>query len=192
MKKVLCSLVGLALSGSVALAEVPDPQFCEVVPADNLGGLVLCPDVPAPIPSTINTITVRNSSNNPIANASVVVTIAASHFICGSTVLTGTTDGAGEVVITLGGGGCSHNVPLSGLVKAQGVTIRDFSNVKSPDYDGASGDGLVNLTDLVPFSAEFTDAAPNECHDYDNNGDTALPDLVIFSLPFSNPNSCAP
>jgi hypothetical protein len=163
-----------------------------VSPGDALNGLVLAPNLPAPIPASIEVVTVRNSSNNPIPNASVLVQLGALNVLCGSTVLTGTTNGAGQATLTLGGGGCAHNIALSGIVKANGVTIRSYLHVKSPDFDGASGNLTVTLADLIKFSNEFTDSEPNECHDYDNDGNCGLSDLIAFSPTFTNPNSCAP
>jgi hypothetical protein len=192
MKKMLFSLLGLALTGSVAFADVPDEANCTMQPADALSGLVFSPLLPTPAPASINTITVRNSSNNPINNSTVVVTVGGSTTVCGATVLTGVTNAAGQVVLTLGGGGCAHNVALSGVVRASGVTIRQFSNVKSPDYDGASGNLTVALGDLTQFSGEFLDNFPNECHDYDNNGNTGIEDVIIFGTPFTSAASCAP
>jgi len=192
MKKVLGALAALALCSSLAAAEVPEQGNCTVAPSDNLGGLVFSPLVPAPAPASVNTITVRNSANAPINNASVVVEVGANTVLCGATVLTGVTNASGQVVLTLGGGGCAHNVPLSGIIRANGVTIRTFANVKSPDYDGAGGNRSVGLPDLTQFSAEFGGSVPSACHDYDNNGNTGLPDLIIFGAPFQSASSCAP
>jgi hypothetical protein len=193
MKRVLFSILGLALCSSAAFAITPDPLFCEVQPADNLNGLFLAPSSPAPVAASVNTITVRNGSNNVIPDAAVVVTLTAANAVCGSTVLTGTTDAAGQVTLTLGGGGCVDNVPLSGVVKANGITIRAYENVKSPDYDGASGDLSVGLGDLVTFAAEFLAAAgTGACHDYNNDGTTGLPELVLFGPTFTTPNNCTP
>lgn len=192
MKKVLFSLLGLALASTMASADVPDPSFCSVIPADNLNGLVLAPNLPSAIPASINVVTVRNNTNAPINAASVVITLGAANVLCGSTVLTGTTNSSGQTTITLGGGGCAHNVALSGIVKANGVTIRSYSNVKSPDYDGAGGNRSVQLADLIKFSNEFLDVDANQCHDYDNDTNTGLSDLIVFSPTFTNPNSCAP
>jgi hypothetical protein len=192
MKKVLLSLLGLALTSTMAFADVPDASYCTVIPADDFGGLVLAPNLPAPIPASINVVTVKNNTNTIIVGASVVVTLGSANVLCGTTVLTGTTNSSGQTTITLGGGGCAHNVPLSGIIKANGVTIRSYANAKSPDYDGASGNRSVTLADLIQFSNEFLDGAPNECHDYDNNANTGLSDLITFSPTFANPNSCAP
>ncbi|MEZ4650541.1 MAG: hypothetical protein R3E97_17500 [Candidatus Eisenbacteria bacterium] len=190
MKKVLFSLLGLALCGSVAQANIPDPGFCTVTPADALGGLVVAPLDPVALAATINTINVRNDQNAPIPNAAVTIEFSNAISLCSATVTSGTTDANGDVTLTLGGGGCAHVVALSGQVKANGVTIRNYENVKSPDYDGAAGDLVVNLSDLVVFSAEFLGSNPAECHDYDNNGATNLGDLVVFSPAFVNPNTC--
>jgi hypothetical protein len=192
MKKVLFSLLGLALASTVATADVPDPSFCSVSPADALNGLVLAPNLPGYITASVNVVTVHNNVDAPIANAAVVVTLGASNVLCGSTVLTGTTNGSGQTTISLGGGGCAHAVPLSAIIKANGVTIRSYSNVKSPDYDGAGGDLTVSLADFVKFSREFLDTDPNQCHDYDNNGNCGIEDLITFGPTFTTPNSCTP
>jgi len=193
MKKFAMAIVGLALCSSAAFAITPDPLFCTVDPADALDGLFLAPSSPAPVAASVNTITVRNGSNNVIPNAAVVVTLTASNTVCGSTVLTGTTDAAGQVTLTLGGGGCVDDVPLSGVVKANGITIRAYENVKSPDFDGAGGDLVINLGDLVSFAGEFLGpAGSGTCHDYNNDNTTGLPELVLFGPTFTTPNSCTP
>jgi opacity protein-like surface antigen len=193
MKKFAMAILGVALCSSAAFATVPSPVFCTVIPADDLGGLFLAPSSPAPAPASINVVTVRNSSNNVIENATVVVTLTAANVVCGSTVLTGTTDAAGQVSLTLGGGGCAHSVPLSGVVKANGITIRAYENVKSPDYDGAAGNLNVELPDLITFAAEFLGApGTGTCHDYNNDDTTGLPELVLFGPTFTAPNTCAP
>lgn len=186
------SLGLLAATVSTSDAEVLDPSFCTVLPSDFLYGLVLAPDLPSPIPASINTVTVKNTANAPISGATVVVTIGMASSLCGSTILTGVTNGMGQTTITLGGGGCAHNTPLSGIVKANGVTIRAYTNVKSPDYDGSGGNLSVQLGDLVQFSKEFLGTEPSECHDYDNDGRTGLSDLIVFSPTFTNPQSCSP
>jgi hypothetical protein len=161
-----------------------------VTPADALNGLVLAPNLPSYIPASINVVTVKNNANAPISGASVVLTLGASNVLCGSTILTGTTNGSGQTTISLGGGGCAHNIALSAIVKANGVTIRSYSNSKSPDYDGAGGNLSVTLADFVKFSREFLDTDPAECHDYDNNGNCGIEDLITFGPTFTNPNTC--
>lgn len=186
------AFAALALCASICAASVPDPESCSVAPSDALLGMVFSPIVPTPSPASINTISVRNSANGPMNNCVVVVQAGPSIGVCGSTVLTGVTNASGQVVLTLGGGGCAHHIPLSGIVRAQGVIIRTYENVKSPDYDGAGGNLVVDLPDLTQFSGEFGGGAPSECHDYDNNGSVGLSDLIIFGSPFQVAASCTP
>jgi hypothetical protein len=187
---MILALFAVALCASAASADVPNPAFCEVQPSDALNGAVLCPDNPSPVPASKNTITVRNGDNNVIPDAVVTVTFTSLSVICPDAVLTATTNASGVCTITLAGGGCAHQVPSAAVFKANGVTIRDYENAKSPDYDGGGGTLLVNLPDLIQFSNEFLNTAPNECHDYDNTGETTLPDLIIFSPPFLGSNTC--
>lgn len=190
MKKIAIALGAVALCASVSMANIPYAPNCSVLPADALNGFLVAPLDPEPLPSTINTINVRNEAGDAIANAAVTVEFSNAINLCAGTLLLGTTDVNGDAVITLGGGGCAHEVALSGVVKANGFTIRAYSNVKSPDYDGSGGDLVVNLSDLIIFSNEFLGSIAAQCHDYDNNGSTNLADLVIFSPAFVNPNSC--
>jgi hypothetical protein len=172
------------------MADIPDPNFSEVQPADALNGAYLAPDSPDAVAQSINTITVKNQANLPIADATVTVEFTTSNQLCPLAVLSGTTDSLGEVTITLAGGGCAHLQPSACVVKANGVGFRFYEHAKSSDYDGAGGDGFVNLPDLISFSNEFLDVTPNECHDYDNNGNTGLTDLIPFATAFLGPNEC--
>lgn len=194
MKKVLGALAALALCSTMTFASIPDASKCTVIPADNLNGLVFTPTVTSTQPS-VNTITVRNELDQVIANSPVVVQVGSNTVLCGSTVLTGVTNASGQVVITLGGGGCAHNDALSGIVRAGGFTIREYSNVKSPDYNGAVGGGGdlgVRPDDFQRFSQEFLDNEPNECHDYDNNANTGIEDIIIFGPQLTSAASCLP
>lgn len=183
MKKLLSALCVLALSATFAMATVPDATKCTVVPGDALNGLVIAPDSPSPITATIYTITVRNIQNDPIQNAAVVFEFGAGIRACTTATHSGTTNAQGVVVITLRGGGCLVGGG-AGVIKANGITIRSYNNVKSPDWDGIAANGIVNISDLVNFQ---TLAA---CHDYDNNGLVNIGDLIQFSAAFSPQHSC--
>lgn len=191
MKKLLSALFVLALCSSVAFATVPDPSKCSVSPADNLNGVVLCPDSPGAIAATIYTITVKNSSGAAIPNASVAVEFPAPTNIrvCTTAVHTGTTNGSGISVITLKGGGCQRTTVggtvYAAVVKANGVAIRSYYNSKSPDYDCVGPNGIVNLQDLLCYRNPVVG-----CHDYDNNGSMNLSDTLIFAPAYSPLHSC--
>ncbi len=174
---------------TVTTSDIPVAAYCVVEPADALNGLVLAPDLPTPVPASVIDIYVRNASNNPMAQAGVEVRLEDGIVLCSSTVLTGTTDANGYLRLTLAGSGCLDDQSLSGVIKANGVTIRNYRNVKSPDYDGGGGDRVVDLADLISFSGEFLEGQGG-CHDYDDDGTTDLGDLIIFSPTFVNGNNC--
>lgn len=194
MKNILVALAALAACTSISVAQSGniDQALSTILPSDDLLGMVFTPTNQAPFPASVNTITIRNTSNEPIAHVSVWMEVGPRTELCGSSVLSGTTDVNGELVLTLRGGGCAHHTPLSAVVRAAGLTIRQYSNVKSPDYDGAGGNLAVTLPDLTQFSGEFGGGIPSACHDYDNNGTTGLSDLIIFGGPFQQAASCAP
>ena len=172
-----------------ATSDVPDPSHCVVTPADAMNGMVAAPRLPQPVQASKLDIAVLNQSDLPMVGASVVVLLGASNPLCPTAVLAGTTDATGHVTITVDAMGCLDTSPLAGMIKANGVTIRAYVNVKSPDFDGASGNGRVNLADLLVFAAEFN-GGPAGCHDYNNDNTTNLTDLVIFGQAFSHANHC--
>lgn len=187
--------VAIALATVVTLparAEVPEPTCVEVTPWDGMNGVVLAPPPTqgSPVPGTVGHVIIRSEDCNPIAGASVVVLFGADNVICGSAVLTGTTGADGSVDVTLPGGGCAHDITFGCVIKANGVTVRNYQNAKSPDYDGAGGNLEVNVADLIVFGNEFTDVTTNECHDYDNDGNTGLSDLIVFSSAFARVVQC--
>lgn len=190
MKRFAIALAALAFCGTVAQADVPDPAFCSVAPGDALNGAYLVPQDGAFVSLSQNLVTVKNSAGNPISGSTVVFEFTALNSLCPGGVFTGVTNGSGEVTITLSGGGCAHVVFSGAVVKASGVTIRDYQNAKSSDYDGAGGDGLVNVADLIKFSNEFLGIDANECHDYTNDGNTGVEDLIPFSTAFLGGNIC--
>jgi len=168
---------------------LPDPAMCAVLPPDDLGGFVLAPSSPEAIPASVVTVTIRNNAGSPIGLASVVIQFNDPGApTCHSTVLHGVTDASGEVTFNVGGGGCVIDTEWAGAVKANGITIRIFEDLKSPDGDA---DLTVSLADLVSFTSEFLDGTGG-CHDYNNDGTTALSDLTIFGPAFTSGVNCAP
>jgi hypothetical protein len=186
MKKLLSALFVLALASSAAWANLPDATKCTVLPWDNLNGTISAPDSPAPIAASIGTLTIRNSSNNPINNAICTVEFPAPTNIryCTSANNSGTTNTLGQTVITLRGGGCKVGAGVA-LVKANGSVIRTYNAAKSPDWDGAAASGTMNLSDLLAFKSLTVG-----CHDYDNSGTMTLTDLLIFTSAYVPGHSC--
>jgi len=196
MKKLLSALFLLALCSSLAMATVPDPTYCSVAPlfgTVNQGVII----APGNLAGTTLTITVKNSSNVAIPNATVAVTFMNQpnqHIgICTSAVHTATTQSNGTCTIALRGGGCLMNTVGACIVTANGVEIKNIKFVKSPD-NGAhllcSPDGHVDTVDLQFFASEFKLQAPANCHDYNNDGTCDTVDLTYFADAFKGNMVC--
>ncbi|MEZ4648247.1 MAG: hypothetical protein R3E97_05560 [Candidatus Eisenbacteria bacterium] len=112
------------------------------------------------------------------------------NLLCPTAILTEHADHDGHVSLVLAGGGCISDVSLATVIKANGITIRHYRNVKSPDFDGSGGDLKVDIADLVAFSGEFLGTSAPGCHDYDNSGTTDLGDLIIFAPTFTDASHC--
>ncbi len=164
---------------------VPDPAHCRVLPCDDLNGMIYAPDGVSPIAATICTITVRAANNNPINNALVMIEILPECPVrfCTTYNNQGTTNASGICLITLRGGGCCV-APDAGRVWANGVVIRGYENVKSPDQDA---DGCVNLIDLLAFRAP---SHVPDCFDFNNDGIRDLKDLLIIAAGYVPPHCC--
>jgi hypothetical protein len=190
MKKLLSALFLLALCSSLAGASVPDPLNCTVGP---LMGDPLVPSSqvaflsPAPILGTSITITVRNNANVVIPNASVSVTFNTEIGVCSSAVHTGTTNTLGQCFLTLKGGGCQTGIAAACVIRANGISIRELLNVRSPDneaHDVSLPDGTVTTPDLSAFGDEFV-IGPPACHDYDLLDGCNTQDLGAFGDAFA-------
>lgn len=190
MKKLLSALVLLALCSVTAMADVPDGTKCNVDPSDGLHGVILCPAAPSPIPESVNTITIRNGSNQIIPNATVVFTFGAAVNVCPSAIHTAVTNASGVCTITLSGGGCLIGADACD-VTANGQLIRQFSNAKSPDWDHSSGDRFVGPGDYAQFAPRFNGiGTPDACFDYANQGTVNGADYSIFARAFNRGSHC--
>jgi hypothetical protein len=175
---------------------VPDPQYCTVTP---LLGNPAVPSsqvaflAPGDINGTTITITVRSSSNAPIAGAAVFVSFGFGIKTCTTAVHAATTDTSGVCTIALRGGGCLSGVWGACVITANGVEIRNLRNVRSPDNNSqtlSAPDGRVSVVDLAFFADEYRGVAPPGCHDYDNNLLCDLTDLTYFGDAFSRSLLC--
>ena len=180
------TLLLLALS-SVASADIPNP--CCSTTLDGPQRLLLIPDNNGSNPSAFGafTVTVRNDACVPIVNAVVQVTIGGGDRtrLCGSAVTTRYTDSQGVATFNIPGGGC-YKGQNAVSIRANGVEIRNFSIVVSPDYAAYDNAGVPNRWDLGVTAADFASFAMAvhnvgpSCHDYDNNGTTGASDVAIF------------
>ena len=191
MKRLLSALVLLALAGGVAAAGVPDPNNSLVLPPDGalqpriLGILDERPaGVHNPHPFANLTITIRNFANVPINGVYVVVELNsecdAPLCVCDMADLTGYTNASGQVVINVGLGGCCHvDGGAAAAIYADGVVIRSYDYVVSPDWNEALGNCVMGLDDFTIFGNYWVSGAGG-CTDYDGNGATGIVDFSIF------------
>lgn len=190
MKKLLSALFLLALSSSLAMATVPDATKCTVTPDLN-GGCIIAP---GNLSGTTLSINVRNASNNPIQNAVVQVVFNAAIDACANAVHNATTDVNGNCTINLRGGGCINAAtPGACVVIANGIEIKNYTKVKSPDnasHTTSVPSGTVGVADLPFFADEFKGIAAAACHDYTNDGLVGTGDLPFFGDAFKASLAC--
>lgn len=178
--------IGTSLSPSPCCAGVPDPGEITVLPADNLQGPFVCPIAPDAVPASVLNITaIWNGS--PIVNGSVAVLFTNAFHACPGAVLTGMTDSEGKVSIPVSGSGCVELIVSTCVIKINGVVVRSYLNLKSPDNDF---NGEVNLADLIRFAAEFNGIETARCSDFNNDGECNLIDLSLFASAFLPRNHC--
>lgn len=214
MKRPIITICALALIVGAAYATVPEPSNC-ACQLDGTGRLLLIPGGPTPQPgdpwgSNVNAtfwVNVRNAANAPINNA--VVEVLVGGLIDGYTGLCDYqdpglvryTDVSGNVTFNVQGGGCFKGQPDACVIRANGVTIREYQNVMSPDYlanDNAGQPYLWSLTvsplDLSAFVTAYQGGTgPASCHDYDNDGTTSPIDLSVFvSSYYGGTGTCGP
>jgi hypothetical protein len=181
----------LILAGPATPAHADEPwNYSTVTGSISMNGVLLSPG-----PSGGNTlvVTVRNSYNNPVQNAVVQVVFNPAIRTCADALHGGYTDAAGQCRITLRGGGCLSNTVGACVVVANGIEIRNFFNVRSPDnasHAGSLPDGLVAMADLPFFADEFTGRVPAACHDYDCDTNCNTVDLPYFGDTFRAAAQC--
>ena len=175
----LAVVVGLVLSFGVANATVPDPDNCTCNPCDAIAGMFVYPD---PVPGGLADIAlnVRNADNDPIPGAFVEILFGApaNHCFCPDVVLTGTTDAAGNIAFSMSMGGCTEAAGAA-VIRANGVPIREYMNVKSADWDGSSNCQVAGTDFTIFKNAYFANPGPG-CHDYYNDGNCDGVEFTAF------------
>ena len=184
----LLSSVFLLVLPAAGSADVPDVP-CVTTTLDASQRLLMIPDNDGNDPSVFGTftVTIKNSACNPINNAVVEVLLGGGTKtrLCAGAVTTRYTDAAGVATFNIAGGGCFKGVNAV-VIRANGVIVREFRAVMSPDYAAWDNAGIADRWSLsitvVDFAA-FATAVHNggaSCHDYDNNGTTGAADVSVF------------
>ena len=181
---VLCALSCSCLVFPVSANPVPDPMYCTVTGTISPDGVFIAP---GPVSGTSLTITVRSPYNMPMPYAQVTIGFDPRIRVCADAQHTRQAGSDGVCTIQLRGGGCVRNTDFACVVKANGIEIRHYRNVKSPDngaHTQSQADGTVSTVDLAFFGDEFRGVAAVACHDYDNDNDCDTVDLGYFGDPF--------
>lgn len=187
---VLAVSAAVAPSGPPDTSIVPDPDLCTVVPCDDMEGILTAPFAGSPGPQVTEfTVTVLTWPGIPVPNAfvEVIMHYPTNHVVCSGAMLYGITDSQGQVTMNLAMGGCSL-VHDAVRIRVNGVDIRVYDRLLSPDFDGEA-DGTVGLTDFCYFGSKFVAGAPG-CTDYFNDQVTGLEDFAAFGECWAG--SCGP
>ncbi len=185
----LSSLAGVLFVVSVAAADVPDPEHCIVSPWDTMGQVLVSP---GQHPLDQVTVTVRNAVGNAVPGATVQIILCQSDRICYDPFEPGlgptNANGAGVAQLNPQVGGCDE---CSIQVRANGVLIRTYTRIVSPDWDGSAADGIVDEADEAYFS-HACDYGYDPCADLNHNGLCDGADLSMFASAYGNrnPNGC--
>lgn len=189
----LLSLLLLVAMAPASAHDLPDPA-CILVSLDDTERLLMIPDPDGNAYAEIE-ITVIDpwDCTTPIPNAIVEVLVGGQYDgktgLCeGGDSAVGVTDENGYVRMNVKGGGC-HKGPTDAVrIRVNGVEIRNYEAVVSPDYAGADDEGIpgrfdlqVNPVDLAGFALAYRGGSGGpSCHDYDNDGETGPLDLAVF------------
>lgn len=197
MKRLLSAVVMLALASGVAYANVPDPTACTVMPYDTFTNqrMVVIGDVPAPSALADVDIFVAATGGIALENRYVEIFFAgecdASMCYCDGLVLsgyTGTGGNAGLISFNLAASGCCE-VTTAGRIVADGLPIRGYDIIVSPDYDGFSGSCGTDLSDFIAFGAAGW-TGQETCYDTSGDGIVGLPDFIAFGSAFGTVQGC--
>ncbi len=190
----------LGITAGIAAADLDLP--CVSTTLDASQRLLLIPDNDGSDPSIFGafTVTIKNNQCIPIEHAAVEILIGGGEKtrLCGDAVNVQYTDAAGVAVFNIPGGGCFKGRDAM-VIRANGVIVRSFESVVSPDYAGWDNAGIPNrwslsvtVADFAAFAQAFRNGG-SSCHDYDNNGTTGAADVSVFGQIWSGGSrSCSP
>ncbi|MBD3161512.1 MAG: hypothetical protein GF346_04800 [Candidatus Eisenbacteria bacterium] len=194
MIRTLSFLLAVLLIAAIAPArDLPDPS-CVLVSLDDTERLLMIPDPDGNAYASFEvTVIDMWDCTTPIPNALVEVIVGGAidekTGLCeGGASTFGTTDENGFVRMNVRGGGCLKGRPDAVVIRVDGVEIRHYGAVVSPDYAGADNEGIpgrfdlqIDPVDLAGFAAAYRGGTGGpSCHDYDNDGGTGPRDLAVF------------
>lgn len=192
MRRFLPLALVFVLMGAAA-ADIPDEENSSCEPWDTNGCAFITPGLPSEGKSASDCITVlvRNADGDPLEGIDVEVDFSDCTELCWCDPpmeSTGPTNAAGITVICFSGGGCEQ---CTVIVRADGVTICVYQDVRSTDWDGSACDGIVGGADFAFFATAFK-VTQDPCADYNCDGAVTGADFAIFAVSFQFGDACPP
>jgi len=179
------AFVALMLPAASSLAIIPDPDASTVPGCLRVspGGTTLQVTVIGTNGLPIQSQEVRLIIDDTVCPPDAIISCADP----GGYVISGMTNGAGQVDLEVALSGCCIAGGVGRIEADPGaVTLEVYGSISSTDSapsppDGP--DGTTGLPDFVAFQAAFLTA--NECFDFaECNGTVSLPDFVAFQTDF--------
>jgi hypothetical protein len=154
----------------------PHPDYSTVEPWDTHGGALVVPGT-GTFPDSL-TVTVRDELGAPVRHAEVEIDLSSCTGLCIDSPdgLSETADVYGTALLDPRAGGCCE---CDVLVLANGVEIRSYPWVKSPDWDGVWANGRVDLRDIQNIYDMW--GTSDDCADLNSDGFVDLDDLAIMA-----------
>jgi hypothetical protein len=186
---LMCTWLGVGLAAATLTQDrsaVPDSTRCTVQPWDTYGKAFVSPGDQTGVDAL--TVIVLDAAGTPIPNAIVEIQLSTCGNLCVDSPvdgLDGLTNAMGRVVLNPRVGGC-QTCPV--LVKANGVTIRTFGQVASPDAWPVAN-GSVGLSDWTSFFSQYVTGIPTPCTDFNGDGALNTADSLLFVNAWLNANS---
>lgn len=172
---------------STAGAGVPDPDNSAVIPWDAFGDQIFVS--PGAWGDHI-IVFVEDSDGNPCPWVKVEIDISACNTLCVDcpSGLVGMTNQMGWLMMDPRVGGYEE---CEVVLRADGVVLRTFNRVTSPDWDGTRADGDVDITDFSYFALNYpSPPMPYEpALDYNGDGIVGAADSSLFGACYPNENT---
>jgi len=174
----------LLMIGTGASADLPEPVYSTVLPQDDMQfpRVVGVPSGEEESPHATMYITVRDFYGNPVPNAFVELifnTLCRDPLCtCNEPFANGYADENGYIELNIKAGGCCEAQDAVTII-ANGINLRYYDWVVSPDHNGEEGDCAVDLADFATFANAMMSGMAG-CADMTGDGAVNLADFVGF------------
>lgn len=190
----LCSTLACCCAGNSDAAD-PDPDNTAVYPWDVVRGIWGVPYEPTCTPISWAEIWVKDSNGNPVSNCQISMDIdwESGMMYCYDVPYDNLyADAYGWAEFCFGFGGCSDTNGQHDIYPSN-TLVRRYSRCRSADFDGARGDGRVDLRDLRQFLHEFEEGSTWCCHRvtwWEDDHGFDLTEIIPFTAAYTPAHHC--